>query len=106
MKFVLRFNKIEVEWYAINRAYLHALGRIEMSNAFGTFVRVNLVYLDALKNGVVRALGLANVAVDALVGNFKRQWDATFRLYRATLLRSADGQNRSRRRQGWQFRAR
>lgn len=106
MKFVLRFSKIEVEGNAINRADLHALGCIEMSNAFGTFVRVNLVYLDALKNGVVRALRLANVAVDALVGNFERQWDATFRLYRATLLRSADGQNRSRRRQGWLFRAR
>ena len=106
MKLVLRFSKIEVKGNAINRADLYALGCIEMSNAFGTFVRVNLVYLDALKNGVVRALGLANVAVDALVGNFKRQWDATFRLYRATLLRSADGQNRSRRHQGWLFRAR
>ena len=87
MKFVLRFNKIDVEWYAINRAYLHALGRIKMSHAFGTFVRVNFVNLDALKNGVVRAFRLANVAIDALVSNFKCQLNATFRLYRAMLWR-------------------
>ena len=93
MKFVPRFGKIEVEGDAINRADLHALGRIEMSNAFGTLMRVNLVYLDALKNGVVRALRLANVAIDAMVSNFKRQLNATFRLCRATLWRLADAQN-------------
>ena len=70
MKFVSRLGIIEVEGDAIYRAYLHALGRIKMSNAFGTFVRVNFVNLDALKNGVVRALGLANVAIDTLVSNF------------------------------------
>ena len=93
MKFVLRFSKIEVERDAINRADFHALGSIKMSNAFGTFVRVNFVNLDALKNGVVRALRLANVTIDALVRNFKRQLNATFRLCRATPWRLADAQN-------------
>ena len=93
MKFVPRFRKIEVEGDAINRADLHALGCIKMSHAFGAFVRVNFVNLDALKNGVVRALRLANVTIDALVRNFKRQLNATFRLCRATPWRLADAQN-------------
>lgn len=64
MQFVPRLGKIEVQGDAIYRADLDALGRIKVSNALGAFVRVNLVNLDALKNGAVRALGLANVTVN------------------------------------------
>ncbi len=40
-----------------------------MTHAFGAFFRVDLVDFPAQVNGLVRALGLAHIAVDALVGD-------------------------------------
>ncbi len=48
---------------------LDALRRLEMTDTFGTFVGINLVDFDAHEDRAVRALGLADVAIDALVGN-------------------------------------
>jgi len=42
---------------------------IEMPYTFGTLVRIDLVYFRAEENCLVRALGLAHITVDALVGN-------------------------------------
>ena len=40
-----------------------------MAHALGAFVRIDLVNLDAHEDRVVRALGLAHVAIDAFIGN-------------------------------------
>ena len=54
---------------ARHRADLHALRLVEVAHAFGALVRIDLVDLRAQVDGLVRALGLAHIAVDALVGN-------------------------------------
>ena len=51
------------------RAHLYTLGLIEMANAFSAFVRINLVDFRAHKDSAVRALRLANITVDALIGD-------------------------------------
>jgi hypothetical protein len=42
---------------------------VEMADAFGALVGIDLVNLRAHRDRVVRALGLAHVAIDAVVGN-------------------------------------
>src|SRR5471032_1921535 len=54
---------------AIHRAHLLALRFVVVANAFGALVRVDHVDVDTHLDSVVRALGLAYVAVDALIGN-------------------------------------
>jgi hypothetical protein len=74
-KFVLglqlfrRFAPGWIEWNATDRTDLLALGLVEMADALGALVGIDLVDLGAHVNGVIWALGLANVAVDAFVGN-------------------------------------
>jgi hypothetical protein len=55
---------------AIDRADLDALRFVVVSDAFGAFVGVDDVNLFSLGDSLIRALGFANVTVDALVGNF------------------------------------
>jgi hypothetical protein len=57
---------------AIDRANFYALRRIIVANALGALGRVNHVDLVALRNGTVRALRLANVAVDAFITDNQR----------------------------------
>jgi hypothetical protein len=71
MQFFLRFSVIQVERDAIDRTHFAALRGIKMANAFGAFCGVDFVDFNAHVNGFVRALGLAYVAVNALIGNFK-----------------------------------
>jgi len=56
---------------AINRANLNTLGGLIVAHTLGAEVRVNLIYFVALTDGSVRALRLANVAVNAFVSNVK-----------------------------------
>ena len=72
VQFFLRFRVIEVERDAIDGAHFFALRRVEMTDAFGAFRRIDFVDFNAHVDCFVRALGLAHVAVDALIGNFKR----------------------------------
>src|SRR5690349_22938157 len=58
-----------VQWNAIHRADLLALRFVVVADALGAQVRVDHVDLFALGNGGVRALGFADVAVDAIVGD-------------------------------------
>ena len=44
-----------------------------MTDTFGAQVWINLVNLDALVNGLVRAFRLADITVDALLGDLERQ---------------------------------
>ena len=49
--------------------FLHALGLVKMAHAFGAFVGVDLVDFLSQGDGLVRALGLTHIAVDALVSD-------------------------------------
>ena len=60
---------LRVDRDAGHRTDLHALRLVKMPDAFGAFVRVDLVDLRAHVDGIVRALGLAHVAIDAFVGD-------------------------------------
>ena len=62
-------DKVGIDRNTSHRADLHALRLVKMADAFGAFVGVNLVNVFAHVNGLVRALGLAHVAVDALIGD-------------------------------------
>lgn len=42
-----------------------------MADTFGALIRINLIDGVALRDCVVRALWLAHVAVDALIGNYQ-----------------------------------
>src|SRR5256885_12137770 len=52
-----------------HRADLHALGLIEMAHALRALAVLDLVVLLAHGDRIVRALGLADIAVDAFVGD-------------------------------------
>jgi hypothetical protein len=60
---------------ARHRANLDALGLAEMAHALGTAGGIDLVDFRSEEDGLVRALGLADIAVDALVGNHQRHSD-------------------------------
>jgi hypothetical protein len=71
MQFFLRFGMIQIERDAIDGAHFFALRRIKMADAFGAFCWIDFVDFDAHVDGLVRALGLAHVAVNALIGDFE-----------------------------------
>ncbi|CAK0780580.1 conserved hypothetical protein [Gammaproteobacteria bacterium] len=54
---------------AVHGTNLNALGLVKVTYAFRTQVGVDDVGLIALRNGAVRALGLANITIDAFIGN-------------------------------------
>jgi hypothetical protein len=58
-----------MQWNAINGTDLPALRGIKMAYALGALVGIDLVNLNPHKNRIIRALGLTDVAIDALVGN-------------------------------------
>jgi hypothetical protein len=66
---VMRFYIVGVQWNAINRTDLPALRGIKMAYALRALVGIDLVNLNPHKNRIIRALGLTDVAIDALVGN-------------------------------------
>ena len=63
------FDMLGVYWNAGHGADLHALGLVKMAHAFGAFVGVDLVDFLSQGDGLVRALGLTHIAVDALVSD-------------------------------------
>jgi hypothetical protein len=66
---VMRFYIVGMQWNAINRTDLPALRGIKMAYALRALVGIDLVNLNPHKNRIIRALGLTDVAIDALVGN-------------------------------------
>ena len=54
---------------AIYGTYFDALGLVEMTDTFGTTIRIDLIIQFTLIDCVIRAFGLADIAVDAFVGN-------------------------------------
>ena len=63
------FHKLWVDRNAGHGADLHTLRLVKMTDALGALVGVDFVDFGPQKNGLVRALGLADVAVDALVSD-------------------------------------
>lgn len=64
-----RFAAGGIERDAGDRAQQGALRFVEVTDAFGALVGIDLVKLFAHRNRFVGALGLADVTVDAVVGN-------------------------------------
>jgi hypothetical protein len=58
-----------IEGDAIHWANLLALGFIKVTDTLGALVGVDDVNLVTLGDGTIRAFRLADVAIDALVGN-------------------------------------
>jgi len=71
-QFLARFFVRRVQRNTIDRADFDALRPVEMAHALGAFARIDEVNFLALRNRTVRALRLANVAIDAGVGNHQR----------------------------------
>ncbi len=63
---------IGIDRDAVDRADLDTLRRVEVADALGAFRGIDDVDLRPLRDRVVRALGLADVAVDAFVGDHQR----------------------------------
>src|SRR5690606_30726099 len=68
---VLALDVVFVERDAVHRAHLLTLGFVVVADAFGAQVGVDDVDLLALGDGAVGAFGFADVAVDAVVGDFQ-----------------------------------
>jgi hypothetical protein len=66
---------VRVDRDALDRAHLHALRLVKVPHTFGATVRVDLVELLAHRDRLVRALGLADIAVDALGGDHQAMSD-------------------------------
>jgi len=58
-----------IERDAVDWANLLALWLVVMADAFGTEGRIDHIDLLTLRDGVIRALRLANITVDAFIGN-------------------------------------
>jgi hypothetical protein len=61
---MLRMDRNAGHW-----THLHALRLVKVADAFGAFRGIDLVNLRTQVNGLIRALGLAHIAIDAFVGN-------------------------------------
>src|SRR5574343_546439 len=73
---LLRLHPLRVDRDAGHRAHLNALRLVKIAYALGAFVRVDLVNLRPKGDRLVRALGLAHIAVDAFVSDHQSH-DAT-----------------------------
>ena len=69
VQLIFRFNHIRIVRDAVNRAYLLTLRLIVMANAFGTQTGINHINLFTLRDCRIRALGFADIAIDAFIGN-------------------------------------
>ena len=66
------FYVLGIDRNAGHRADLHALGFVKMPHAFGAFAGVDLIDLFTQIDGLVGALGFADIAVDAKLVDLQR----------------------------------
>jgi hypothetical protein len=71
MELLLALDAADVLDDAIHRTDLRALRRLKMTNALGTLLGVDNVDLGALGDGTVRALRLADVAIDTFFSDLQ-----------------------------------
>jgi hypothetical protein len=65
-------DEIGVDGDTADRAELHTLRLIKVAHAFRAAVRVNLIDFCAHRDRLIRALWLADITVDAFVGDPQR----------------------------------
>jgi hypothetical protein len=75
---LMGFHVFRIVGYALHRAYFDTLRPVEMAHAFGAPRGIDDIVLDALRDGLVGALRLADIAVDALFGDFQGQASYSF----------------------------
>ena len=85
---IARFDPIRIKRNAIDGTHFAALRGIVMPHAFGAFPRIDFIYFNALRYGLIRAFRLANIAIDALIGDLERH--ASRPLWRAMRSPSTD----------------
>lgn len=83
VQLVLGFRVIGIDNDAINGAHHLTLGLVMVTNALRAFVEVDHVDLLPLRNGLIGALGLTNVAVDAIFRNQQSHFVSSRELERA-----------------------
>jgi hypothetical protein len=66
---VVCLNVIWVQRNAVNGTHLPALWGVKMAYALGALIGINLVNFNPHKNGIIWALWLTDVAIDALICN-------------------------------------
>lgn len=67
----LRFPMIRIIGNAVDRAHRLALRNIKVPHAFGATLWIDFIDHWPFVNGFIRADGLADIAIDALVGDFQ-----------------------------------
>jgi hypothetical protein len=60
---------LRIQWYAVDGTYLLALRFVKMSHAFGASRRIDYIDDFALIDGLIGALGFADVAIDTFIGD-------------------------------------
>ena len=68
-EYVLAFLAFRIDQNAFHRTDFYALGRLKVAHAFRAAGRINNVELLSLRDRFVRTLRLADVTIDAFVGN-------------------------------------
>ncbi len=66
---LFRFNALGIHGNAVDRADLTTLRHLEMPHAFGALVGIDHIVFNALADRAVRTFGLADVTVDAVIGD-------------------------------------
>ena len=66
---VLAFLAFRIDQNTFDRADFYALGRLKVAHAFCAAGRINNVELLSLRDRFVRAFWLADITIDAFVGN-------------------------------------
>ena len=65
------FSMSRIDNNALNRTDFDALRNLEVSNTFGTVIRFDFVNFFSLVDGIIWALRLANIAIDAFICDYQ-----------------------------------
>ena len=67
----LTFSTFWIDNNTLNGTDLDALWNLEVSNTFGTVIRFDFVNFFSLVDGIIWALRLANIAIDAFICDYQ-----------------------------------
>ena len=65
------FNMSRIDNNALNRTDFDALRDLKVSNTFGAVIRFDFVNFFSLVDGIIWALRLANIAIDAFICDYQ-----------------------------------
>ena len=68
---LLTFNTFRIDNNALDGTDLDTLWNFEMPNTFGTVMRFDFVNFFSLVDGIIWALRLANIAIDAFICDYQ-----------------------------------